>query len=232
MTTASISGTDVRLRNTVIRHLDWDPELDASAIGVTAHEGVVTLTGFVNSYADKLAAERAVKRLRGVRAVANDIVVRLLVARTDEDIALDAARALALRQSIGDAVQAIVHRGHLTLTGAVTWLFEKHAAEELVRHIRGVVAVHNHLTVTAQGTERDIKRRITHALHQNADVDVRHIQVTPQGNLVILSGTVTSWSQRDAAERAVIQTPGVTQVDNHITVSPAPLDEEDVDELC
>ena len=232
MTTASISGTDVRLRNTVIRHLDWDPELDASGIGVTAHEGVVTLTGFVSGYAEKLAAERAVRRLRGVRAIANDIVVRLLVARTDEDIALDAARALSLRQSIGDAVQAIVHRGHVTLTGSVTWLFEKRAAEDLVRHITGVVAVHNHVTVTAPAAERDIKRRITHALHQNADVDVRHIQVTVQGNLVILSGTVTSWSQRDAAELAAIQAPGVTHVDNHITISPTPLAEEEVDELC
>lgn len=232
MTTASISGTDVRLRDTVIRHLDWDPGLDASAIGVTAHEGVVTLTGFVNSYADKLAAERAVKRLRGIRAVANDIVVRLLVARTDEDIALDAARALSLRQSLGDAVQAVVHRGHLTLTGSVTWLYQKYAAEDLVRHIKGVLAVHNHLTVTAQAAERDIKRRITRALHQIADVDIRHIQVTAQRNLVILSGTVTTWSQRDAAELAAIQAPGVTQVDNHITVSPAPLAEDQEDELC
>lgn len=232
MTTASLSGTDLRLRHTVIRHLDWDPELDASAIGVAAHEGIVTLTGFVNSYAEKLAAERAVKRLRGVRAVANDIVVRLLVARTDEDIALDAARALTLRQSIRDTVQAVVHRGHLTLTGSVNHLVEKHAAEDLVRHIKGVVAVHNYVTVTPQAAERDIKRRITRALHQNADVDVRHIQVTPQDDRVILSGTVTTWSQRDAAELAAIQAPGVTQVDNHITVSPTPLAEDEEDEIC
>ena len=232
MTTASITGTDVRLRGTVIRHLDWDPEVDASGIGVTAHEGVVTLTGFVDTYADKLAAESVMKRLRGVRAVANDILVRLLVDRTDEDIALDTARALSLRQSIADLVQATVHRGHVTLTGSVTWLFQKQTAEDLVRHVRGVVAVHNHITVTPRVAERDIKRRITHALHQNADVDVRHIQVTTVGNLVILSGTVASWSQRAAAEDAASQAPGVTHVDNHISVSPAPLAEDDGDEIC
>ena len=233
MSTISITGTDLRLRDTVIRHLDWDPEVDASAIGVTAHDSVVTLTGFVDSYADKLAAERAVKRLRGVRAVANDIVVRLMVDRTDEDIARDAVRAIAVRQAIADLVQVAVHRGHVTLTGAVTWLFQKQVAEDLVRHVRGVVAVHNHITVTPRGSDREVKRRISRTLHHNADVDARHITVATEGSQVTLTGIVTTWSQREAAELAASQAPGVRQVVNHIVVSPAPLaDEDDIDIIC
>ncbi|HWV93353.1 MAG TPA: BON domain-containing protein, partial [Vicinamibacterales bacterium] len=115
MATVSITGTDIRLRGAVVRQLDWDPEVDASAIGVSADEGVVTLTGFVDSYADKLAAERVAKRVRGVRAVANDITVRLMVDRTDSDIAHDAAQALKLRPALADTVQVAVHRGHVTL---------------------------------------------------------------------------------------------------------------------
>jgi len=232
MTTLSITGTDIRLRDTVRRHLDWDPEVDASSIGVTASEGVVTLTGFADTYSDKLAAERAVKIVRGVRAVANDIVVRLRVDRTDEDVAHDAARALSTRQAIGDVVQAAVHHGHVTLTGSVEWLFQRQLAEDLVRHVRGVVNVHNHISVTPRAEQRDVKRRITRALHQNADVDAQHIEVSAEGHLVILTGNVTTWSQREAAERAASQAPGVTQVDNHIAVLPAPLADDDVDEIC
>jgi osmotically-inducible protein OsmY len=232
MTTASITGTDVRLRNTVIRHLDWSPELDASAIGASATEGVVTLTGFTDSYVDKLTAERVAKRLRGVRAVANDIVVRLSVDRTDEDIARDAARALATRQAVGDVVQAAVHRGHVTLTGSVEWLFQKQVAEDLIRHVRGVAGVHNHIAVKPRAEARDVKRRITRALHEHADLEARHIQVTAEGAHVRLRGTVTTWTEREAAERAAVDAPGVTQVDNEIAVVAMPLADDDTEEIC
>lgn len=233
MTTNVINGTDIRLRNTVIRHLDWDPAVDASSIGVSASEGIVTLTGFVGSYADKLAAERAVKSLRGVRAVANDIVVRLMVARTDEDIAHDTARALSLRQAVADVVQATVHHGHVTLTGTVEWLFQKKLAEELVRHVQGVVAIHNHITIRPVAVQRDIQRRITRELHHNADVDARDVQVTIEGTVVILNGRVQSWRQREAAEWAASHAPGVTRVDNHIVITPLALPTDDVvDEIC
>src|SRR3970040_624572 len=125
MTTASITQTDIRLRNAVVRQLDWDPEVDASEIGVTAKDGVVALTGFIDSYAAKLAAERVVKRVRGVCAVANDITVRLLVDRTDADIAHDAAQALKLIPALAGHVQVAVHAGRVTLTGTVEWLFQK-----------------------------------------------------------------------------------------------------------
>ena len=114
MSTATITATDVRLRNAVVRQLDWDPEVDASAIGVAARDGVVTLTGFIDSYAGKLAAERVLKRVRGVRAVANDIRVRLLVERTDADIARDALLALRVVPALADTVVVTVHNGRVT----------------------------------------------------------------------------------------------------------------------
>jgi osmotically-inducible protein OsmY len=234
MTTASLTGTDVRLRDAVIRQLDWDPEVDDSAVGVAAKEGVVTLTGFIDSYAGKLAAERAVKRVRGVRAVANDIVVRLKVARTDADIAADAVRALKLRPGIPESVQAAVHHGHVTLTGRVEWLAQKEHAEETLRHIRGVLGVLNHIEVSPKAALRDVRRRIMQALHRNADVDARHIDVAIGDEAaVILTGTVGSWSQRDAAERAAGSAPGIRDVDNRIIVQPSePYELTPPDEIC
>lgn len=116
MTTASLSNTDVRVREAVMRQLEWDPEVEAAAIGVAAKDGAVTLTGYINSYSGKLAAERAAKRVRGVRAVANDIEVRLKLGRVDSDIAGDMVHALKLRSTIPEDVQAVVHNGHVTLT--------------------------------------------------------------------------------------------------------------------
>jgi osmotically-inducible protein OsmY len=231
MSTATIAETDLRLRDAVIRQLDWDPSVDASAIGVTAAEGVVTLTGFIDSYAGKLAAERAVKRIRGVRAVANDIVVRLRQPRTDALIARDCANALSNPATIADRVQAVVHYGHVTLTGNVQWLFERELAEDLVRHVRGVLGVHNHITVNPQPAARDVTQRIVRTLHHDADVDARHIVVNVEGHTVTLTGTVTTWAQRDAAERAAGQAPGVTQVNNQINVVSTPV-AEPVDEIC
>ena len=176
MTTASITPTDIRLRDNVVRQLDWSPEVDASAVGVAAKDGVVTLTGFVDSFTGKLAAERVVKQVRGVRAVANDIIVRLPVDRTDADIAHDAAQALQLRPGIADNVQIVVHSGHVTLTGTVEWLFQNEQAEHAVRHVRGVRGVIlfiNHINVNAKAGIRDVHRRIVRTLHHNADVDSR-----------------------------------------------------------
>jgi osmotically-inducible protein OsmY len=234
MTTASLTGTDVRLRDAIIRQLDWDPEVDDSAVGVAAKDGMVSLTGFIDSYAGKLAAERAVKRIRGVRAVANDIVVRLKVDRTDADIAADAARALKLRPGVPESVQAAVHSGHVTLTGKVEWLVQKEHAEETMRHIRGVRGVLNHIDVSPKTTQRDVRRRIVQALHRHVDLDARHIDVAiDDDDAVTLTGTVGSWSQRDAAERAAGSAPGIRRVDNRIVVQPSePYELEPPDEIC
>lgn len=233
MTTATITGTDVHVRNAVVRQLDWNPEVDASAIGVTADEGVVTLTGFANSYAEKLAAERVAKRVRGVRAVANDITVRLMVDRTDPDIAHDALQALKLGAAVGDNVQVVVHRGHVTLTGRVEWLFQKVRAERAVKHVPGILGVFNHITVRPVSAQRDIQRRIVRSLHHHADLDAHQIKVTVENDKATLTGTVPTWMQREAAEQAAGSAPGITRVDNQILVVPvAPFELEPPDEIC
>lgn len=218
MSTATLTDADVRVRDSVMRQLEWDPEVEASGIGVTAKDGAVTLTGYIDSYPGKLAAERAAKRVRGVRAVANDIEVRLKLERTDTDIAADAVRALQLRSSIPEGVQAAVHHGLVTLTGKVDWLFQSREAEKAVRHIRGVRNVMNHVTVAPRAVERDVRRRIAEALHRNANIDSQHITVNMSGDKVILAGSVGSWLQRESAERAAGDAPGVKLVVNHIVI--------------
>jgi osmotically-inducible protein OsmY len=233
MTTAGLTAADVGIRDAVIRELDWDPEVDDSAIGVAAKDGVVTLTGFIDSYAGKLAAERVAKRVRGVRAVASDIIVRLKVDVTDSDIAAAAALALKLRPSIPSNVQATVHDGHVTLTGHVERLHQKETAEVAVRHVGGVRGVLNHIDVTPQTVQRDVRRRIVQSLHRSADLDARHIDVAVTNDAVTLTGTVGSWSQREAAERGAGSAPGIRSVDNQIRVVPTePHEFEPPDEIC
>ena len=189
-------------------------------LALPRRNGCVTLTGFIDTYFAKLAAERAAKRVRGVRAVANDIDVRLRLERTDADIAQDAARALELRSTIPESVQAIVHSAHVTLTGTVDWLYQKESAAKAVRHIRGVREVINHISVTPEAVVRDVRQRIVKALHQNADVDVREITVTVSDSTATLTGRVRTWQQRYSAERAAANAPGIGRVDNRIAVQP------------
>jgi osmotically-inducible protein OsmY len=227
MTTATLTGTDLHLRQRLVRELDWDPDVDASAIGVAAKDGVVTLTGFVDTYAAKLAAERIAKRVRGVRAVANDITVRLTVERTDADIAADAAAALKLQAKAPENVQVAVHHGRVTLTGTVEWFIQKEGAAAAVQHVPGVRGVMNYIEVAAKPVFRDVHRRIVAALHRNADVDARGLRVEVADDEVTLIGTVSSCLQRDAAERAAASAPGIRRVHNQIlVVPPADIEEE------
>jgi osmotically-inducible protein OsmY len=233
VTTATLSEADIRVRDAVRRQLDWDPEVDASAVGVAARKGAVTLTGFIDTYSGKLAAERAAKRVHGVRAVANDLEVRLRLERTDADIAQDVVLALQLRSSVPEGIQATVHSGHVTLTGRATWLYQKDAAAAAVRHIRGVRGIFNHVTIDSDSEVRDVRHRITAALHQTADVDARAIAVTVTGTTALLTGTVGTWLQRECAERAAMAAPGITHVDNRIEVqSFHDAKTADVDEQC
>ena len=218
--TTTLVDTDVRLRNAVMRQLDWDPEMDASAVDVAARGGTVTLTGYIDSYASKLGAERAAKRVYGVRGVTNDIEVRLRLVRTDVDIAEDAVRALELRGTIPESLQVAVHNAEITLTGGVSWLFQKRDAAKAVRHIRGVRSVLNHTSVTPHAVAHDVCDRIVQSLHQNADVDARYIDVTVAGDTATLTGTVGTWLQRGSAEHAAANTPGIGQVENRIVVEP------------
>jgi len=232
VTTASLAATDVRLRDAVMKQLEWDPKVDATAVGVAAKDGTVTLTGYIDTYTGKLAAERAAKRVQGVRAVANDIEVRLKLDRTDPDIATDAAVALQLRGTVPESVQAVVHNGHVTLTGQVKWLYQKEDAEKAVRHIPGVRHVLNHIDVTPHPAGRDVRRRIVQALHHNADVDARHVNVQVSGDTATLTGTVGTWLQRDSAERAAADAPGIREVVNRIIVEPPAWSVPDDDEIC
>ena len=230
MATMSLTDTDLRVRDAVVRQLDWDPEVDSSAVGVAAKNGIVTLTGFIGDYPGKLAAERAAKRVHGVRAVANDIEVRLKLGRTDADLARDAAKALELRIGVPDTVQAVVHNGYVTLTGRVSWIAQKKNAQKAVAHLRGVHGIFNHIDVTPDQTVRDVRHRIADALHRSADIDARHISVAVSGDAAVLTGTVASWFQREAAERAAGDAPGIRWVDNRIVVEPPPREEEP--EIC
>lgn len=229
MSTATLTGNDVRVRDAVLQQLEWDPAVDASGIGVTAHGGAVTLTGSINTYAGKLAAERAAKRVHGVRAVANDLQVNLAAGRTDLDIAADASAMLKLHHEVPDSVQAAVHHGHVTLTGTVDWHYQRMQAEKAVRGIRGVRHLADYITVVPRAVARDMRRRIAQALYRNASLDAKHIDVTVTGSVAHLKGTATSWLQRDAAERAAYDAPGITLVDNQIVVDPP---NDDTCEIC
>jgi osmotically-inducible protein OsmY len=228
MAIATLSEVDTRIRDLVMRELEWDAAVDASAIGVAAKDRTVTLTGYVDTYLGKLAAERAAKRVRGVRAVANDIEVRPKVGRTDADIARDVVRSLELRSTVPDNVQATVHHGYLTLTGETMWEFQRRDAEKAVRHIRGVRGVINRIGLAPMSAARNVRHRIVEALHRNADLDARHVTAHAAGDVVTLTGHVGTWLQREIAERAAADAPGIRRVDNQITVDP-PADE---DEIC
>ena len=228
MSTGTLSDLDMRVREHVVHQLDWDPAVDASGIGVSARHGVVTLTGYIDTYSGKLAAERAAKRVRGVRGVANDLDVRLKIGRTDADIAQDAVRALELRGTVPATVQAVVHQAYITLTGRVGWLYQARDAEKAVSHIAGVRGVFNHIEVAAGSVARDVQHRIVQALHRNADLDARRVEVSVFGGLATLTGSVATWQQRETAERAAASAPGITCVENDIRVEPV----ESVDEIC
>jgi len=211
----SVTAADLRVRDAVIQELDWDSRFDAAAIGVSARNGAVTLTGWIDSYANKLAAERAAKRVRGVRAVANDIQVTLDHERADPDIAADIVRELTLRPTVIPNVQATVHDGHVTLTGSVRTLFQRAVAEKAVHRVHGVRNVVNRVGVVRAAPELN---RLVAAITRNAEVPRDVVGVEVADDVVTLTGEVPAWRARDAAERAVARGAGVSRVDNRITV--------------
>ncbi len=213
--------TDSELRRDVERELEWDPSIDARNIGVAVKNGVVTLTGYVSSYADKWRAERIAKRVAGVTAIANEIEVKLSTERTDPDIA-EAARAALKSDSRlpADRIKVIVERGWVTLEGTVDYYYQKSAAESDVRYIAGVRGVTNAIVVTPKVSPTDIRTKIEEALKRSAQLDASRISVETEGSKVILSGTVRSWAEREEAELAAWAAPGVTEVENRIKVVP------------
>jgi osmotically-inducible protein OsmY len=212
--------TDTQLHDSVRLQLDEDPAIRAHDIAVVASDGVITLTGFVDSYAEKIAAEQAVKRVRGVRGVANDIEVKLQDERTDPEIAKDAVRSLESHTSVPNRVTVTVRHGLVTLEGTVERMYQKEAAESAVAYLKGVRGVSNRIQLAQTPTPVAVRARIEQALERNAAVHASKVQVDVLDGTVTLAGNVQSWTERQEVERATWSSPGVTRVINRLTVAP------------
>jgi osmotically-inducible protein OsmY len=215
--------TDTELQQDVMNELKWEPTIKAAEIGVAVKDGVVTLSGYVDSYVKKLAAERAAARVFGVRAVVEEIEVRLpgSLKRSDEDVAGAVANVLEWNVLVPhDRVKVQVQDGLVTLSGEVDWGYQKFAAEEAVRYLMGVVWFNNQITVKPPVKPMDTKDKIESAFRRNAMLDARRITVETRGSCVILSGSVRSWGERAEAQWAAWAAPGVSEVENNIIISP------------
>ena len=214
---------DTDVKHHVENALDWEPSLDAKDIGVSADQGVVTLRGNVPSYTQKIAAERVALRVYGVKAVANDLIVHLANShqRTDTEIAQAALAALKWHTVVpDDRVTLTVKDGWMTLAGTLDWGYQKDAAARAVRDLTGVKGVINDIRVQPHVKIVDVRDKIEAAFKRSAEIDARRVNVTAQDGKVILSGNVRSWAERQEAERAAWAAPGVSQVDDRLTVTP------------
>lgn len=214
--------TDEQVRDDILAEIEWDPRIKSTEVGVTVKNGAVSLLGTVNTYAEKLAAEEAAKRVRGVRAIAEEIKVKLPSSdrATDEDIAERIAQILQWNTAIpGDNIKAEVRGGFVALSGEVDWHYQRETARNLIAGVRGVSAVSNLIKVKTRVQPSDVTREITRALHRNADVESSKINVDVAGGRVTLRGDVKAWYERKLVEDAVWAAPGVTEVVDNLRVA-------------
>lgn len=223
MSSTTVEKSDRELQQDVLAELRWEPSVNAAEIGVAVSDGIVTLSGYVPSYAEKMNAERAAKHVYAVKAVVNKIEVKPFgeESRTDTDIAEETARALKWNLLIpSKKIKVSVSRGTVTLEGEVNWRFQKEAAENAVRYLPGVKDVENRIRIRPRISPIELQSNIEDALRRSAEVDANRIVVEVQGGKVKLGGKVRSWAQREEAERQAWAAPGVESVENSIVVQP------------
>jgi osmotically-inducible protein OsmY len=216
-------GSDDDIKRDIEAELRWSPELDQCDIAVKVQGGIVMLAGFVRGFHEKYYAECAVKRVKGVLGIADEIQVRLAAdgAAADPEIARAAVAALKSAMPLAqENLKVLVNQGRLTLEGSVEWNFQKQQAESAVRHLKGVTSVSNFIEIKSRVAPLEIKRRIEDAFRRSAAVDAQRISVQADGGEVTLKGNVRSWAERDEAQQTAWSAPGVTQVKNEITVNP------------
>lgn len=213
--------SDAQLQQDVLAELKWEPAVNASQIGVEVKDGIVTLAGHVNSFAEKWDAERATQRVAGVKGLAIEMDVALagMGKQTDGDIARSAENALQWSSYWPkDAVKVMVEGGWITLSGELEWDYQRQSAAWAVRHLVGVTGVSNQIKMTAKATSNAVKSDIEAALKRRAINDAQKISVEVRGNNVTLGGIVHSWSERELASNSAWGTPGVRDVTNNITI--------------
>ena len=222
--------TDVALKKDVLAELKWQPDIDETQIGVIVEDGVVTLTGTLDSFAKKLAAEKAVKKVAGVRGLAMDAQVLFgdALKRTDPEIARAAADALKWNATVPEGQMAFkVEDGHVYLSGKLEWGYQKYAAINVLRHLQGVREVHaENLVVEPKIRVLDVRHKIEKALGRLADVDATSVEVDVHGDTVFLKGSVRSVIEKEAVEHAAFRAPGVRKVINELKVRYYPVSAE------